>query len=222
MLARHHEAAGHLPAALRAWLRAANRNLAVSALPEAAEATRRGLEVAERLDPDLTEPVETVADLWLARGIVTAQRDGPASPAAIEIYDHLLDELGESLSGAQRFRALWGRWYARSTGWDIEQALADAEEVHRFAVESGDTALLIEGHHVMWATYMTVGEFELAREHTRQGGALYDRGAHHRLTYEFGGHDPGVCMHGISGLTNWILGEPGPGPGRARRRHSPR
>ena len=209
VLARHHEAAGDLPDALRAWHRAASRSLAVSALPEAAEAVGRGLALTNQLDETTRADVaETIGDLWLARGVVITQQSGPSSQAAIDVYDHLIDDLGESLNAAQQFRARWGRWYTRSTGWNTGQALADAKEVHRAAVYSGDDALLIEGHHVMWATYVTVGEFELARDHTREARELYDPDVHRWLTYEFGGHDPGVCMHSISGLTNWILDEP--------------
>ena len=206
-LARHLEAAGEYQDALAAWLRAANASLAVSALSEAGESVRRGLAIADSLDPDgRTAVVEEIADLWLARGVIETQEHGPASDAAVSVYEHLLTESGAGLTDAQRFRALWGRWFGLSTRWNTTEALVAAEEVHRAAEASGDAALQIEGHHVMWATLLTVGEFARSLEHTRSARALYNRADHHWLTYEFGGHDPEVCMHSISGVSLWLLG----------------
>jgi DNA-binding SARP family transcriptional activator/tetratricopeptide (TPR) repeat protein len=212
VLARHHEAAGDLPAALRAWLRAAERSLAVWALAEASEAIRRGLAVADRLDEaELEDLSEIVSDLWLAHGVVLTQQAGPGSSEAAAAFDHVLTERGESLTSDQRFRALWGRWYAINIGGSSEESLAVAAQVHHAAAESGDTALLIEGHHVMWASLLVAGEFERALEHAREARSLYERETHHWLTYSFGGHDPGVCMHSAAGVASWILGEPGLG-----------
>jgi hypothetical protein len=37
---------------------------------------------------------------------------------------------------------------------------------------------------------------------------MYDRCRHHRLTFAFGGHDPGVCALGQGSVNLWLCGEP--------------
>ena len=71
-----------------------------------------------------------------------------------------------------------------------------------------DPGFLIEAHHLGWSTLAFTGDFAAAREHAERGMALYDRERDHRLTYQFSGHDPGMCCRSFGSLAVWQLGYP--------------
>jgi hypothetical protein len=43
--------------------------------------------------------------------------------------------------------------------------------------------------------------------HARRITGMYDRCRHHRLTFAFGGHDPGVCALGQAAVNLWLTGQ---------------
>ena len=51
------------------------------------------------------------------------------------------------------------------------------------------------------------GDFIGALEHAGLGIAIYRPEAHHALTYEYAGHDPGCCGQNLSAMSSWLLGE---------------
>ncbi|GJM37152.1 MAG: hypothetical protein DHS20C19_05190 [Acidimicrobiales bacterium] len=187
--------------------RAAQRSLELSAVTETLSLTERGLALVAKLESPGAEVEEAIGALWLARGVALVIREGPSGPGVRALYEYVDTELPTPLTPMQRFAARWGHWYAVSAGDRPAEALRLARAVHEAAVASGDPALLIEGHHVMWSSLLLAGEFEAVLAHTAEAITLYDADEHHWLTHAYGGHDPGVCMHSTAGLALWMLGD---------------
>lgn len=69
-----------------------------------------------------------------------------------------------------------------------------------------DTGVAIETHHMFWTNNLFMGECAAAEEHAECAVGLYDADRHHGLTYQYSGHDPGVCSRCFSGLAAWHRG----------------
>jgi predicted ATPase len=89
-----------------------------------------------------------------------------------------------------------------------------ARELLRLGEESGDSAVLIEGHHAMGCNRLRATELAAARAHLEQGIALYDR-ERPPDAHQFSGHDPKVCCLGHLGRVLWLSGCPDQARSRA-------
>jgi predicted ATPase len=69
-----------------------------------------------------------------------------------------------------------------------------------------DDGIAIETHHMFWTNNFFMGECGTAEKHAEDAIALYDPDRHHALTYQYSGHDPGVCSQCFSGLAAWHRG----------------
>ena len=76
------------------------------------------------------------------------------------------------------------------------------------AERTQERTLLLEAHHALWTMSLYAGEFSTAHEHAESGITLYTAQEHHTLTFQFGGHDPGVCCHIFAAYALWYLGYP--------------
>lgn len=204
-LARHWTEAGEVLAAARAWHDAAVRSMAISALAEAIENAQRGLDVGR--GDSSGEVASVVIDLHLTHGAAATQRFGPASDEAASSFAAVLDDPALRPDTVQRFRAQWGRWFVASTRGDSVLMLRLAVELLATALDTDDDEIRIEAHHAMWSTLILTGDFDGALQHTLSAKELYAEGRHHHLTFQYGGHDPGVCMWSIGGLARWMLGD---------------
>jgi len=77
-----------------------------------------------------------------------------------------------------------------------------------------DPGLTIETEHMFWTSNFFLGETSASRAHAERAIALYDADRDHHLTFEFSGHDPGVCSRCFAALSAWLAGD----PGKARHR----
>jgi tetratricopeptide (TPR) repeat protein len=116
----------------------------------------------------------------------------------------LCDRLGDS---SRRFPALWGLWLTNVGRGAHQRLLELAEQVLSLAKGGGNPTHLLEAHHAMWTSLVTVGRLAEAAEHCRHGVALYDR-RERRSWWLNSTHDPGVCCRNMLGVSSWLLGHP--------------
>jgi adenylate cyclase len=106
------------------------------------------------------------------------------------------------------FPALWGVWLFYQNGPERQIARELGEQLLSLAQRVHNPAFLVEAHHAWWSSTFLHGELLLVHEHVEQALALYSAEEHHRLTFLYGGHDPGVCCRDFGALALWLLGYP--------------
>jgi predicted ATPase len=83
-----------------------------------------------------------------------------------------------------------------------------AEQILHLAQRLHDADLLLEAHHVLWATLLSGGELTAARAHQEQGVQLYEPHQHRAHAALYSGHDAGVCCRMQAAVSLWLLGYP--------------
>ena len=204
----HHAARGALDDKAIVYLRrAGTKAFSNSAHAEALQCFTQGLELLERMARGADRDRAELA-LRLAFGPTLQVTRGHAAPEVEENYRRtrdLAERVGEPV---QRFQALWGLWLAASYRASAERALQLARELLALAEDSGDAALLLEGHHALWPVLVWLGRLDEARGHAERGMSLYDKTEHRSHAFVYGGHDPGMCSRKYASWAFWLLGYP--------------
>ena len=99
-----------------------------------------------------------------------AGRGGVVS-AALELVERLDD-------AARRFLVLWGLWYIRFTRGDYPAAVKAGERLLETPRRGDDIGQLLEAHHALWPTLVSMGEVRRPLPHLERGIALYERERH--------------------------------------------
>ncbi len=73
--------------------------------------------------------------------------------------------------------------------------------------ETQDDSHVLEALHCRWSSAMFRGESTGSISDAARGIKLYRPDLHHRLAAMFGGHDPGVCAHGVAGSSQVTAGQ---------------
>ena len=158
-------------------------------LPEGEARERRELRILLKLGPALT--------------II----DGAQGATVREAYQQA-EQLGRRVDDLDgRFKALWGLWYNANVGRDYSRASGFAEELVALSGQSGDDGHVLEALHCRWSSAMFRGEVPGSIADTQRGVKIYERDRHHRLAALFGGHDPGVCAHGVAASSQVTAGQ---------------
>jgi predicted ATPase len=79
-----------------------------------------------------------------------------------------------------------------------------------------DPGLVMQAHHMLGPTLLSLGPLTTARSHFEAAIALYDREKHRSHASLYGGHDPCVCCSAMGARAHWILGSPDLALRRAR------
>jgi class 3 adenylate cyclase/tetratricopeptide (TPR) repeat protein len=212
-LLAHHYAEGGLPGQAIPWLcLAGERSVAASAYSEAIDNLEKALKLLMQLPPSSERDGREIA-VRLALGGAQVQ-PGPMSTEVEENYRRVWRLCQDSGTASDKFTALWGLWFVTYIRGDCERAREYGDRLLPLATELGDPLLLLEAHHVGWAELTLVGQLPQALAHTEQGIARYDRERHHRLTFVYGNHDPGLCARNINAVLLSVMGR----PDEARRR----
>jgi tetratricopeptide (TPR) repeat protein len=118
-------------------------------------------------------------------------------------------ELGRALGNkSDIFRAIWGLWLSMNTGRRLEEARRRADELVALSQEMEDEDLLLEALHCRWSTAFFRGDTAAMLDSSRRGIERYRPDRHGHLAAEFGGHDPGVCAHGVQSMGCSLAGLP--------------
>jgi len=177
-----------------------------NAFTEAAAHFRAALEELGSA-PDAESRTLDELHVQIALGGALSQVEGFAAPEVGAVYARAL-ALSERIGNIpERFVVIGGLEAFYSIRGDLVTATPLARQLLRLGEQSGDHALLIEGHHAMGCNRLRATDLAVARTHLEQGIALYDlepRPDAHR----FSGHDPKVCCLGHLGRVLWLAGHP--------------
>jgi len=207
----HHATRGGITSKAVKYLReAGTRAAARSANRDAIDFLERALMLITEL-PETEETLSEALDIRIALGAPLIVVHGPTSPRVEESHRkalELVDRLGDA---SRRFLVLWGLWFFRFTSGDYAPAVEAGERLLDVARQGDDVSRLVEAHHALWPTLVSMGEPAKALPHFERGIALYDPADHAAFIRLYGGHDPGVCCRYYLGLARWLLGDPDQG-----------
>jgi class 3 adenylate cyclase/predicted ATPase len=207
VIARHLSEAGLGERAIVYWQRAGDLALRRSAAGEALTHLTSALRILGGL-PDSQERARRELNIRLGLGTALNIARGSSDPEAAEHSARAVTLARGLDDDKQLFRALWGSWYVKSNSGQTEQALPLANELFGVAERLNDQDLMLEAYHSRWATSHLLGLNSATAADTARGIALYDQSRHHAHTYDYGGHDTGVCARAHRAMTLWITGFP--------------
>ena len=205
LLAHHFSHAGLIVEAADYFEQAGDRASAGAAYIEAIASYRDALGQAGKLAQEQSREQREMGIL-LKLGPALSIIDGAQGSSVRDVYEQA-EKLGQQVNDLDgRFKALWGLWYNANVGRDYERASEFAEQLVALSEQSRNDAHVLEALHCRWSSAMFRGDcFGSIRDATR-GAKLYRRDRHHRLAAAFGGHDPGVCAHGVAGSSQVTAG----------------
>ena len=209
VVAHHRTEAGLKRPATIHWQRAGELALRRSAGSEAVKHFSSALSILEEL-PDATDRWQQELDIRLGLGtaLITARGFRSLGPEIAKQYERAV-ALGRGLADDKKlFRAMWGSWYANLIIGKTEHALGIANELVDVAKRLADPDLMLEAYHSRWANSHVMGLNSIVLADAQRGIALYDPERHHAHTYDYGGHDTGVCAYAHGAVTLWISGFP--------------
>jgi class 3 adenylate cyclase/tetratricopeptide (TPR) repeat protein len=207
MLAHHAERAVIADKAIRYLREAGTKAAARSANREAVDYFERALALLAGL-PETRERLAEALDIRIALGAPLIALHGPPSPLVEASYRAALDLVERLDDSARRFPVLWGLWYVQFTRGNYTPAVAAGERLLETARRENDSAQLLEAHHTLWPTLVSMGEVKRALPHIERGIALYDLERHGSIASLYGGHDPGTCCRYFLAAGQWGLGYP--------------
>ena len=204
----HHAMRAAIPDKAIRYLREAGaKATARSANREAVDFLERALTLLAEL-PETRETLSEALDVRIALGTPLIAVHGPPSPLVEASYLAALSLVERLDDAARRFLVLWGLWYVRFTRGDYPPAVMAGERLLETARRGNDVEQLLEAHHTLWPSLVSMGELRRALPHIERGIALYDRERHGSYASLYGGHDPGTCCRYFLALTHWGLGYP--------------
>ena len=104
------------------------------------------------------------------------------------------------------FQATWGLYLNAARNQRLDKAEVLGEELLTISQEIGDEDLKFEALHHRWGFAYFTGQTAKMLDYTAEGLENYDRDRHHKLSYVFAGHDPGVCAHCVRAMALGLSG----------------
>jgi tetratricopeptide (TPR) repeat protein len=204
LVAHHHTEAGHAPAAIMWWSRAAQRASARFASREAVASLRRALELLATLPAG---PERDGNELGLQMGLcaLLPSVSGYTSPETEKAYlraQELGDKAGRT---AENFFVHHGLWAFHLVCGRLQVALERARGLHEAAKERGETLMVLDGHYALGCSLADVGEPEQALAHLEAGMAV-DAAAPGRLPSYHTGMELGITTPSFSVMPLVLLG----------------
>jgi len=206
-LALHYTEAGLTDMAIEYWSRAGERALESSAYLEAINSLECALALLSRSEEDV-DKISREIGIQLMLAASRLQVHGQASDEALASYARARDLCQENGTPEQRFRAQWGMHFVNMIQGNLIQSRDLGLELVPMAEKIGDPDLLLEAHHVQWAATLATGQIDECITHLEYAIPRYRKDRHHRLTFDFGGHDPGVCAFNLKIFAKWLQGAP--------------
>jgi pimeloyl-ACP methyl ester carboxylesterase len=185
-----------LASARRALQRAANRS--------ASDFVVRGLTAVGQI-ADLGTRDRLELEFRKVEGVALMASEGWGSKKVLAAFRRA-EELCAGLDDPRElFTALRGLGQYYMISGQPKEAQAIAARCSRI-VPSPEKPLQIETSHMFWTTGLFMGDYGCTIEHAERGAALYCPDTHHALTFQYSGHDPGVCCRIFSGLAHALKG----------------
>lgn len=204
LIARHYSEAGDAEPAVIHWLAAAEKAVRASAYTEALNHLQSGLAVLDNLpDGEFRDTQELELQLPLATSLSAVKGAGAAEVE--QVYTRALELCERLPESPLHFAAFWGWW---RISMDFRTGRTRADRLLALAQRLGETDLMLQAYHCLWATNYMLGNHQECLQHIESGMELYRADQHARLASIYGGHDIKVCADGEAALSLWILGHP--------------
>lgn len=192
VVAWHYSRAGEAEKSFRFWLLAADRSGQRLAFAESIANLGAALAEAARVaDPQLRTRLKLDAQLKL--GATLVHDKGAQTPEAEAALQEARALAKEADAGPQLFQATWGLYLNAARNRRLDMVGTFSEELITISRGLDDEDLKFEAVHHRWGFAYFTGQTEMMLERTAEGIERYDRDRHHRFSYVFAGHDPGVC-----------------------------
>jgi class 3 adenylate cyclase/predicted transcriptional regulator len=205
LIAYHYSRSGEAEKSFQFWLVAADQSVERLAFAECVANLGAALAEADRVT-DLEARKRLKLDAQLKLGATLAIQKGPQSDdagSALEKAEALAREVN---AGPQLFQATWGLYLNAARNRHYDKAKVLGGELMRISRQLGDDDLRYEALHHSWGLAYFTGQTPKMLEFTAEGIANYDRDRHHRFSYVYAGHDPGVCAHCVRALAFGVAG----------------
>jgi hypothetical protein len=205
LVAHHYSRAGEAEKSFHFWLLAADRSGERLAFAESVANLSSALAEAARVaDPGLRTRLKLDAQLRLGATLVNHKgAQTIEAESALEEAKALAKEVD---AGPQLFQATWGLYLNAARNRRFDKAEARGEELMTISRDLGDEDLKFEALHHRWGFVYFMGQTAKMLECTAEGLQRYDRDRHHKFSYVFAGHDPGVCAHCVSATALALAG----------------
>jgi class 3 adenylate cyclase/ABC-type lipoprotein export system ATPase subunit len=205
LIAHHYSRAGEAEKSFRFWLLSADHSGQRLAFAESVANLTSALAEAERVD-DSELRAHLKLDAQLRLGATLVIHKGPQTKEAESALDEARALAKEANAGPQLFQATWGLYLNAARNQRLDKAQVLGEELLTISREIGDEDLKFEALHHRWGLAYFTGQTAKILKYTAEGLEHYDRDRHHRLSYVFAGHDPGVCAHCVRAIALGLAG----------------
>jgi class 3 adenylate cyclase/ABC-type lipoprotein export system ATPase subunit len=205
LVAHHYSRAGEAEKSFHFWLLAADRSGQRLAFAESVANLNSALAEAARVaDPQLRTRLKLDAQLKLGATLVHDKGAQTAeAESALEEARALALEVD---AGPQLFQATWGLYLNAARNRRFDKIAMRSEELMTISQALGDEDLKFEALHHRWGVAYFTGQTAMMLECAAEGMERYDRDRHHRLSYVFAGHDPGVCAYCVRSVALGLAG----------------
>ena len=199
VIAHHYSRAGEFEKAFHFWLLVADRSGERLAFVESVSALNFALREAEQIaDPALRASLKLDAQLKLGRALVFQK--GPQSNEAELAFTEAHRLAKEANAGPQLFQSAWGLYVNAARNRQFDKAKLRGDELLAISEELGDEDLKFEALHHRWGFAYFSGQTANMLAYAAEGVRRYEPARHHRFSYTFAGHDPGVCAYCIRAM----------------------
>lgn len=201
-IAQHWTKAGRPELALPFWLEAGQHAVASSAMAEAENHLRHGLEAAAAL-PESLERDQFELALLSSLGVALTLQKGWASPELAEIYERaqgLATRLGPTPSV---FWVVWGMWAFYLVKGDQRRSLTLARQLADIA--NGTPGLALEASFAQGLSLLLCGHIEAALPLLESACEQYTTQDHHPQAF-LTGQDVGVAARTAAALAQYLSG----------------
>jgi len=194
VLAYHYSRAGLPDKAVQFWFSAADRAGEHHAFAESVAALGFALTEANLVtDPERRARLRLDAQMKL--GVAAVFLNGPQSSEAGEALAEAHRLAKEANAGPELFQSTWGLYLNAARNRQFDKAKLRGDELLAISEQLGDDDLKYEALHHQWGFAYFMGRTPELLDLAGKGVRRYDEQRHHRFSYTFAGHDPGVCAH---------------------------
>lgn len=206
ILAHHYTEAERYELAMPYWYKAGHRALAHSANVEAIAHFRKALELISA-SPDRLERSNEEIKIQLALGISLIAVRGYAAEETREAFERARTLCLKLDNPPEYLQALYGVWGHSWMSGKNDMALEMANEFLLRSRATADIALSMVAHRVMGSTLLTIGDFQLSRQHFEKTIAL-SRDKGQGSLYSLYMVEPQVASLLLASWDLWFLGYP--------------
>jgi class 3 adenylate cyclase/predicted ATPase len=206
ILAHHYTEANLTKESIPYWQKAGEKAVQSSANAEAVNHFTKGLELLKAM-PESPDRFQKELELQLALGTPLIAIKGFAAPEVGRIYARARELCQLAGETPQLFPVYWGLWVFYTARAEHMTAHELAKKCQVLAAAAGNADLVMEAHHALGVTLLSLGDFSSGLQHLEQAIAIYDPKRHSTLAFIYG-QDSGIVCRCHAAWALWFLGYP--------------